>query len=44
MKWVRDDLVFFWQDFFAEFKANFFKRLLVWLLLVIAPSRSTSIR
>jgi uncharacterized membrane protein YesL len=37
MKWVRDDLVFFWQDFFAEFKANFFKRLLVWLLLVIAP-------
>ena len=37
MKWIRSDPVFFWQDFFAEFKAKFVKRLLTWLLLIISP-------
>lgn len=37
MKWVHDEPVFFWQDFFSEFKARFGKRLLAGLLLIMTP-------
>lgn len=37
MKWVRDETVFFWSDFWREFKADFFSRFLAWLLLTLIP-------
>lgn len=37
MKWTRDELVDFMPDFFTEFKTDFVKRLLVWLVMTLAP-------
>ena len=37
VKWTRDDNVYFWQDFFSEFKTDFFKRLIAWLFLNLTP-------
>lgn len=37
MKWLTDDPVFFWHDFFGEFKSFFGKRLIAWLVLVVVP-------
>ncbi len=37
LKWTRGQPVFFWSDYFDEFRNAFWGRLLIWLLLVIAP-------
>ena len=36
-KLVRGEVISLWSDFFREFKADFFKRVFTWSLLVIAP-------
>ncbi len=37
MNRIKDKPVYFWKEFFIEFRTDFIKRLLVWLLLMIAP-------
>lgn len=37
IKWIRDEQVYFWPDFWKEFKTAFFRRLLAWLLLMLIP-------
>lgn len=36
-KLVREKVVYPWKDFFLEFKTDFFRRLLLWVLLCIVP-------